>query len=174
MKKTLLTLLLGASFLFVPLAGAQSPPCPAGKTCSGSVTFTVTFPSPGTPASVAPAQVVQGAAATTVTLTAASGFSFNAQMVVEACQVTPAPCAAQTDLATTFVSATSLTAVIPVALLANSGTISLYISQPANAHASILNWKPSTSLVAGYHVYRSGTSGGPQADPTYRSAQRPV
>lgn len=163
------------AFLFLILAipaAAQTPPCPASKTCSGSVTFTVTFSSPGTPASVAPAQVVQGAAATTVTLTAASGSTFNAQMVVEACQVTPTPCTTQTDLATTFVSATSITAVVPQALLASSGTISIYLSQPNNAHAILLNWNPSTSLVAGYNVYRSGTPGGSLADPMSRSMPR--
>lgn len=165
MKRKLLfasLLLVLTSTLINGVAEAQTaPPCPAGKTCSGSVTFTVTFPNPTSPASVAPAQVVAGAAATTITLTAASGSAFNAQMVVEACQVTPAPCAAQTDLATTFVSATSLTAVVPVALLANSGTISIYISQPSNAHATLLNWQPSSSVVAGYNVYRAVTSGGP-------------
>lgn len=150
-------------------ARAQTPPCPASKTCSGGVTFTVTFPNPTSPASVAPTQVVAGAAATTVTLTAASGSTFNAQMVVEACQVTPTPCATQTDLATTFVSATSITAVIPVALLANSSTVSLYLSQPSNAHAINLRWNPSSSVVAGYRIRRSGTPGGPPVDPTYRS-----
>ena len=160
-------------FVLVLLAAlpafAQTPPCPTGKTCSGSVTFTVTFPNPTSPASVAPAQVVAGAAATTITLTAASGSAFNAQMVVEACAVTPAPCSTQTDLATTFVSASTITAVVPVALLANSGTLAIYVSQPSNAHAILLNWQPSTSVVAGYKVYRSGTSGGPPADPTWRS-----
>jgi hypothetical protein len=158
-------IVLALALLFVlsiarPLQ-AQTPPCPTGKTCSGGVTFTVSFPNPTSPASVAPSSVVAGAAATTVTLTAASGSSFNAQMVVEACAVTPTPCTTQTDLATTFVSATSITAVVPVALLANSGTISLYISQPANAHASNLSWTPSTSVVAGYNVYRGAVSGGP-------------
>jgi hypothetical protein len=154
-------------------ARAQTaPPCPTSKTCSGSVTFTVTFPNPTAPASVAPAQVVAGAAATTITLTAASGSTFNNQMVVEACQVTPTPCTTQTDLATTFVSSTSMTAVIPVTLLASSGTVAVYISQPSNAHASILNWQKSTSVVAGYRIYRSGTSGGPQTDPMYWSAAR--
>lgn len=159
------------------IAAAQTPPCPTGKTCSGSVTFTVTFPNPTSPASVAPAQVVAGAAATTITLTAASGSGFNAQMVVEACSVTPAPCTTQTDLATTFVSATTITAVIPVALLANSGTLALYLSQPSNAHATNLNWAapgattPPDPAVA-YNVYRSGTSGGPLADPTRSSMPR--
>lgn len=151
---------LALLFVAVPLF-AQTPPCPTGKTCSGGVTFTVSFPNPTSPASVAPSSVVAGAAATTVTLTAASGSAFNAQMVVEACAVTPAPCTTQTDLATTFVSASSLTAVVPVALLANSGTLTFYISQPTNAHASNLSWTPSTSVVAGYNVYRGAVSGGP-------------
>jgi hypothetical protein len=169
MRKLSLILLLA---LFASeLAHAQTP-CPVGKTCSGSVTFTVTFPNPTSPASVAPAQVVAGAAATTITLTAASGSAFNAQMVVEACQVTPTPCTTQTDLATTFVSASSMTAVVPVALLSSSGTISIYISQPNNAHATLLKWNPSTSIVAGYNIYRSGTPGGSPADPTRRSTLR--
>lgn len=147
-----------------------APPCPTGKVCSGSVTFTVTFPAPGAPASVSPAQVVAGAAATTITLTAASGSTFNNQMVVEACAVTPTPCSTQTDLATTFVSTTSLTAVVPVGLLSSSGTIAIYISQPSNAHASILNWQPSTSVVAGYRVYRGVAHGGPMCRSVRRSS----
>jgi hypothetical protein len=176
MKKLFLFAMLLLLTAMLPRdARAQSaPPCPASKTCSGGVTFTVTFPNPTSPASVAPAQVVAGAAATTITLTAAGGSSFNAQMAVEACQVTPTPCTAQTDLATTFVDATHLTAVIPPALLSNSGTLSIYISQPSNAHASILNWgapasDASHSAAVAYNVYRSGTSGGPLTDPTGRS-----
>lgn len=171
MKRSLL--LLGIIVLFASAAPAQTaPPCPVGKTCSGGVTFTVTFSNPTAPASVSPVQVVAGAAATTVTLTAASGSTFNNQMVVEACQATPTPCTTQTDLATTFVSATTITAVVPVALLSSSGTVSLYVSQPNNAHASILHWQPSTSVVAGYNVYRSGTPGGSLVDPTKRSIRR--
>jgi len=171
MKKTLLALLF-VCVISLPSAAQTTPPCPASKTCSGSVTFTVTFPNPTAPAAVSPAQVVAGAAATTITLTAASGSIFNAQMVAEACQVTPAPCTTQTDLATTFVDTTHLTAVIPVALLASSGTMSIYLSQPSNAHAINLQWNPSSSVVAGYRVYRSGTSGGPPSDPMYGSAAR--
>lgn len=163
-----------ALLLFGGFATAQTPPCPTGKTCSGSITFTVTFPNPTSPASVAPAQVVAGAAATTITLTAASGSSFNAQMVVEACAVTPAPCSTQTDLATTFVSASTITAVLPVALLANSGTLALYLSQPSNAHATLLNWTApgGSDPAVSYNAYRSGTSGGSLADPTSSSMPR--
>jgi|GEM_PF-3941221 len=164
-----LGLLLYAGFMM-----AQTPPCPTGKTCSGSVTFTVTLPAPGTPASIAPTSVVAGAAATTVTLTAASGSAFNSQMVVEACAVTPTPCTAQTDLATTFVSASSITAVIPVTMLASSGTIAIYISQPTSAHATNLNWTApgGSDPAATYNAYRSGTSGGPLTDPTRSSTPR--
>jgi hypothetical protein len=164
--------LLASCGPFTTKVGAQTAPCPTGKTCSGNVIFTVTFPNPIAPAVVSPAQVVAGAAATTITLTAASGSAFNSQMVVEACQVTPAPCTTQTDLATTFVSSTSLTAVVPVALLANSGTLAIYLSQPSNAHASIINLNPSSSVVAGYNFYRSGTPGGPPADPIGSSTPR--
>ena len=142
---------------------SQSTPCPTGKTCSGSVTFTVSFPAPGTPASVAPSSVVAGAAATIVTLTAATGSTFNNTMVVEACQATPAVCSAATDLATTFVDSTHLTAVIPNTMLASSGTISIYLSQPSSAHAANLQYAPipANATTPGYFAYRGGAPGGP-------------
>jgi hypothetical protein len=169
--------ILGVALLLLcpARAATQTPPCPTGKTCSGTVTFTVTLSPPGTPASVSPSSVVGGAPATTVTLTAGTGSSFNAQMIVEICAVTPAPCTTATELVTTFVSASSITAVVPASLLTGTtGSYAIYISQPANAHASLLNWNASSSTVAGYNVYRSGTSGGPLTDPTSSSTPRPL
>jgi hypothetical protein len=69
-----------------------------------------------------------------ITLSAASGDSFNNTMIVEMCSITPTQCAAATDLTTTYVSQASLTAVIPAAQLANSGTFAIYISQPLGGH----------------------------------------
>src|ERR1035437_837000 len=134
MKKALpiLLLILGLTFT----AQAQAP-CPTGQTCSGSVTFTVTFGAPTTPASVSPSSVAQGAPQTTITLNAASGSTFNNTMTVQWCQITPTPCTTATALTTTFVPASQLTAVIPAAQLANSGTFAVYLSQPGGGHAQV-------------------------------------
>jgi hypothetical protein len=171
MKRILLVIALLA---FGGAARAQTP-CPSGKTCGGGVTFTVTFQAPGAPASVSPAQVVAGAAATTVTLAAQSGSSFNSTMVVEACQATPAVCTTATDLATTFVSATSMTAVIPASLLTSSGTITIYISQPNAAHAANVFWgapavDATHSAATAYNVKRSAVSLGPTQPWAQRAA----
>jgi hypothetical protein len=121
-------------FFTLSIAAFAQQPCPAGRQCSGSVTFTVTYQAPPTPASISPSSVVVGASSTTITLSAASGDSFNNTMIVEMCSITPTPCAAATDLTTTFVSQISLTAAIPAAQLANSGTFAIYISQPLGGH----------------------------------------
>lgn len=130
------------SFLFLVLlfssaSKAQSPalPCPAGSVCSGSVTFTVTFGAPTTPTSVSPNSATQGSPSITLTLTAAAGSQFNSTMVVEWCQVTPAPCSSPTPLTTSFVSVSSLTASLPAAQLTSSGTFAIYLSQPSGGHA---------------------------------------
>lgn len=156
-------LLLLAVLLFAATAAqAQTLPCPASSVCSGAVTFTVAFGAPGTPASISPTSAVAGSsAAVPVTLTPTSGSVFNAQMTVQACQATPTPCTTPVALVTTFNSTGTLTATLPAALLATSGTYSIYIAQPANAHASLLQWNGSTSVVAGYNVYRGSVSGGP-------------
>lgn len=155
MKKLLVAMVL---FFGLGVEAKAQQPCPTGKVCSGSVTFTVSLPAPTTPAAVSPASVVAGAPATTITLTAVSGATFNNQMVVEACQLTPTVCTAATDLTTTFVDSGHLSAVIPVSMLASSGTIAIYISQPVNAHSVSLNWNES-GTVAGYNLYRSTVSG---------------
>jgi hypothetical protein len=133
MKKIFLLL----AFLLIAAASrAQSLPCPAGSTCGGSVTFTVNFQAPPAPASVSPSSAAAGSAsAVTVTLAAPAGGTFNSTMTVQWCQITPSPCATATALTTAFVSTSSLTAVIPVAQLASSGTFAMYLAQPSGGHA---------------------------------------
>lgn len=133
---TILALLLAT--LCVPSRARAQNPCPTGQSCSGSVTFTVTFGAPATPGSVSPSSVSQGAPQTTITLNASSGSTFNNTMTVQWCAITPAPCTTPTALTTTFVSSTQITAVIPSAQLAASGTFAIYLAQPASGHASVM------------------------------------
>lgn len=72
---------------------------------------------PPTLASIAPTTIAHGAAATTITL---SGTNF-----VKSCQAY----AGATALSTTWVSATSLTALIPASMLANAGTLTITVHQ---------------------------------------------
>lgn len=150
---------------------AQSTPCPSGDTCSGSVTFTVTFQSPSSPASVAPSSVVAGAGATLITLAPTSGNTFNSSMVILLCQQTPAVCTSATQLTTTL-SSGNLTATIPATTLASSGTIAVYIGQPNTAHAANLQWVPGSGggAPSSYSVLRGAVSSGP----TQRSPRRPL
>jgi hypothetical protein len=92
-------------------------PAPGGGT-SGALTFSALNPVP-TLTSITPTSVFAGAPDTTVTLV---GTNFNGQSVVRRNGV---------DLATTFVSATQLTAVIPAANLATVNSATLAVVNPA-------------------------------------------
>jgi len=131
--------LLFVLFLFAAHpAKAQSTPCPSGQTCGGSVTFTVTFGAPGAPSAVSPNTAVAGSTSpVTLTLTAGTGSTFNSTMTVLWCEITPTPCTTATSLATTFVSSTSITAVVPASMLASSGTFAIYLEQPTGGHAQV-------------------------------------
>jgi hypothetical protein len=94
-----------------------SNPAPGGGTCP-AVNFSVVNIAP-TLASIGPAQVVEGAANTTITLV---GTGFLIKSVVT-CGDTP--------LTTTFVSATQLKAAIPASLLLNPDTFDVFVSNPA-------------------------------------------
>jgi hypothetical protein len=142
---------------FAVSAQAQTAPCPAGSSCSAPQNFVVTFPGPTLTTSV-PASVTANSGAATLTLT---GTNYSASSVVELCQQTPAPaCSAPTALATTFVSATSLTAVVPAPITANSGSWSVYVANPAG-HAVNLQWQASPTPNVAYNAKRGAVSGGP-------------
>ncbi len=86
---------------------------------------------------IAPIAVVAGSADTTIT---ATGTNFSATSVVNA---------NGTPLATTFVSATQLTAVIPAAQLANAGTLSVTVTDTYSSSTSspqIFTILPATSV----------------------------
>jgi hypothetical protein len=92
-------------------------------TKSNTVPFTV-FPSQVLLNAITPSTVVAGAADTTITV---SGANFTATSVVNF-NTTP--------LATTPVSSTQLTAVIPAALLANAGAFNVTVTDPASQSTS--------------------------------------
>ena len=94
-----------------------SNPSPGGGT-SGAQTLTVTNPTPAI-TSLNPAQVFAGSPSTTVTV---NGSGFLALSVVRRNGV---------DLATTFVSATQLTAVVPAADMASANAATLTAFNPA-------------------------------------------
>jgi trimeric autotransporter adhesin len=94
-----------------------SDPSPISLT-SNSLSFDVTVPVP-TITSVTPASAVVGSGAITITLT---GQNYVAGSVV---------LAGSTHLATTFISSTSLHAILPANLLATVGMLSLTVANPA-------------------------------------------
>jgi hypothetical protein len=99
--------------------------------------------------------VSAGAAALTVTFTG-TNYQSNAVVNIQKGSGTVS------QLTATFVSATSVTAVVPSSLLTVGGTYSLWVTNPGGvvAHTIKLQWNASTSTVAGYRVYRSPVSGG--------------
>ena len=92
-------------------------PTPGGGT-TGPVTFTINANPVPTLTSISPTSVTAGAAATTITLT---GTNFDSNSSAEFNGVA---------IATTFVSATSLTAVIPAADLTTGGTDPVTVVNP--------------------------------------------
>ena len=94
-------------------------PAPGGGTSSGAITFTVNNPAPSL-SSISPTGAIAGTSAD-YTLTA-TGSSFVPTSVVKW---------AGTALSTTYVSSTSLTAIIPAANMASTGTFSVTVFSPA-------------------------------------------
>lgn len=98
------------------IAVRVSTPAPGGGV-SGTQSLTVQNPSP-TLTGLTPPSVMAGAAATTVTLT---GSGFVAGSVVKA---------NGTTISSTYVSSTTLTAVVPAASLVNPGAVSITVTNP--------------------------------------------
>ncbi len=117
---TTLTASIAAANTTTPGAVAVSifNPTPGGGTSTPS-TFTVSYPLP-VPTSLSPASVLAGAPQTTLTVSGLGGF-YPASVVRWN----------GVDLATTYVSATSLTAVLPAALLATPGSAIITVFNPA-------------------------------------------
>lgn len=90
----------------------------ADATASASASVTVTNPAPALSA-VSPSTLAAGSSDSTVTL---NGSGFAEQSVVDA---------NGTALATSFTSDTRLTAVVPAALLASAGTLSITVTSPS-------------------------------------------
>lgn len=102
--------------------------------------FTVTNPAP-TLSAVSPLSLYAGSSDTIFTFT---GTNFNSSSVVMA---------GPTALATIFVSSTQLTAVVPAALLASAGTLSLSVSNPLpgggnSQNISVTLRQPPATLVS--------------------------
>ena len=90
----------------------------AAPSQSGTATVTIVNPAPVV-STISPATINAGSGNTTLTVT---GTGFSAQAVVEL---------GGTALATTYGSATALTAVIPAAQLANAGSLAVAVTTPA-------------------------------------------
>jgi hypothetical protein len=76
-------------------------------------------------------------------------------------RVTFHPSTAGSSSATLSVSGSGLTAPVQLALSGASTTSNVGGPTTTPAHSVHLTWQGSTSSVAGYHVYRGQTSGGP-------------
>lgn len=98
------------------IAARVTTPAPGGGT-TGTQSFTVQNPAPSL-TNISPASVTAGAANTTISLT---GSGFVTGSVVRA---------NGTNITTTFVSGTSLTAIVPSSYLVNPGTVSITVSNP--------------------------------------------
>ena len=98
------------------LAARVTTPAPGGGT-TGTQSFTVQNPGPVL-TGISPSSVTAGAGNTTITL---SGSGFVAQSVVRA---------NGTNITTSFVSGTTLTAIVPAAYFVNPGNVSITVSTP--------------------------------------------
>ncbi len=140
------------------LSAGTSPP---GGGASKEVTFSVENPAPAVTA-LAPLSVVAGAGPTSIEVTG-TGYVQGAKIVF-----------GTTDLATTLVSATSLTATVPASLLQTSGSVPVKVINPApgggastsiaftvaNPSASIQAINPSGAFVGSAAMSMTVTGGG--------------
>ena len=131
-------------------------PAPGGG--STTSTFTVSLPATPVPSLtlVSPVAVLAGSVDTTVTFTG-SNFQSNIQAFFQNGSGTPV------SLATTFVSTTSVTAVIPAAQMAVAGTFSVYVINPGGvvAHNVTVKFTASSTAGAGAIIARGTKTGGP-------------
>jgi hypothetical protein len=128
---------------------------PGGGAASAAAPFQVTAP-PVSITAVAPASATAPAAQLTVAITGSGFVSGSIAQWLNGAVTTP--------LATTFVSAGSLTAVVPASLTQSGCLCKVQVQNPAVAasHSVTLNWTASvTAGVVGYRIYRAATSGGP-------------
>lgn len=95
-----------------------SNPAPGGGT-SGALTLTVTNPPPPALTSISPGSVLAGSAGFTLTV---NGSNFVSGSVVQV---------NGSNRATTFISATGLTAAVPASDVANAGNLSIKVFNPA-------------------------------------------
>jgi hypothetical protein len=93
-------------------------PAPGGGTSSPALTFAVDDPAPAA-TTVSPSTLLVGAPPSVVTVTG-TGFVTASTVLL-----------GTTVLPTTYVNATTLTAVVPSSNLVSAGTLSLYVSNPA-------------------------------------------
>ncbi len=140
------------------LSAGTSPP---GGGASKEVTFSVENPAPAVTA-LAPLSVVAGAGATSIEVTG-SGYVQGAKIVF-----------GTTDLTTTLVSSSSLTATIPAALLQTSGSFPVKVINPApggggstsiaftvaNPSAAIQSINPSGAFVGSAAMSMTVVGGG--------------
>jgi hypothetical protein len=111
---------------------------------SGAQTFTIVGPPAATITSINPATAVAGSASVTIQVT---GTNFSAASVVTWTPLSVTPL--NTALATTFISGTSLQAVVPANLLANPGTASVAVVNSSGGSAGLTFTITAPNLPAG-------------------------
>jgi hypothetical protein len=111
---------------------------------SGSQTFTIVAPPTPTVTSITPAMAVAGSANLTIQVT---GTNFSAASVVTWTPLSVTPL--NTALTTTFISGTSLQAVVPASLLAAPGTASVAVVNASGGSAGLTFTITAPNLPAG-------------------------
>ena len=89
-----------------------------------------------------------------------SGVSLSPEQKVEF-QVWFHPTTAGNSSATLVAGASALASPLKLAVSGSASATSTSSPTPASSHSVTLDWNPSASSVAGYHVYRGGAPGGP-------------
>ena len=154
--------------LSVPLSGSGEKAAPQLQVSPASVSFgsqavnssafqSVTLTNTGN-ASLAISSVSLGSPVFSVT-GLASGVSISPNQKLQF-QVWFHPSAAGNSSTSLTVSSSSVSTPVKLAIT-GSATASSVPSPGATSHSVILDWNASTSSVAGYNIYRGGSSGGP-------------
>lgn len=155
--------------LSVPLLGSGEKPAPALQASPATINFgshavnssafqTVTLANTGNVRLIVNSVSVLGSGYAITGLTA--GVSLSPEQKLEF-QVWFHPTVTGSSAATLVANVTLLPSPLKLALSGSANVSSTASPTPASSHSVSLDWNPSTSSVAGYHIYRGGTSGGP-------------
>jgi hypothetical protein len=154
----------------VPLSGSGEKAVPALQASPASLNFGSLAPHTSTSQSVTLKNTGNVALSLSSVNLAGSAFSLSGlpsgvslapDQKVEF-QVTFRPVSSGPSSGALTVNSSSLSAPVKIAI-SGSGTASTPVSSPSatSTHSVTLDWNASSSTVAGYHIYRGGSSGGP-------------